>query len=80
MKSFSEFKVGDLVFSDENKGRVWTVVDTSTANGVKLLCTHFRDGDHVGDKIGKFAVVDSFWYCGELSFLHIVRRQRARVV
>ena len=79
MKSFSEFKVGDLVFSDENKGRVWTVVDTST-NGVKLLCTHLRDGDRVGGELGKYALFDSFWYQGKLSILHIVGRRRARVV
>ena len=80
MKSFAEFTVGDLVFSDMNKGRTWTVVETSS-NGVKLLWTHLRDGDRVGDELGKYAAVDSFWYCGELSFLHIVRRRRrARVV
>lgn len=80
MKSFAEFKVGNLVFSDENKGYVWTVVETSS-NGVKLLCAHFRDGDRVGDKLGKFARFHPFWYYGKLSILHIVRRQRrARVV
>lgn len=76
---FSDFRKGDLVFSDENKRRVWTVVETS-ADGVKLLCTHLRDGDRVGGKLDKVATVDSFWYHDCLSILHIVGRQRARVV
>ena len=76
---FSDFRKGDLVFSDENKRRVWTVVETS-ADGVKLLCTHFRVGDRVGGKLDEVATVDSFWYHDCLSILHIVGRQRARVV
>lgn len=79
MKSFTEFKVGDLVFSDGNKRRVWTVVETS-ASGVKLLCTHVLDGNRVGDKLGEYGMSDSFWQYDGLSILHIVGRQRARVV
>lgn len=79
MKGFAEFKVGDLVFSDGNKQRVWTVVDTS-ADGVKLLCTHLRDGDRIGKKLNNFETTDSFWHYSDLSILHIVGRQRARVV
>lgn len=58
---FSDFRKGDLVFSDGNKGRVWTVMETS-AVGVRLLCTHFRDGDKVGEKMGKYSTCEPTSY------------------
>lgn len=77
---FSDFRVGDLVFSDENKRRVWTVVETSTV-GVRLLCTHFRVGDKVGERLGegKYNTIEPQWFTGNPNILHIVRT-KARVV
>ena len=68
---FSDFRKGDLVFSDENKRRVWTVVETSTV-GVMLLCTHFRDGDKVGKRLGKYNTTEPPWFSGNPNILHIV--------
>lgn len=75
---FSDFRKGDLVFSDENKRRVWTVVETS-AVGVRLLCTHFRAGDKVGERLGKYKIIEPRWFTGNPNILHIVRT-KARVV
>lgn len=77
---FSDFRKGDLVFSDENKRRVWTVVETSTV-GVMLLCTHFRNGDKVGKTLGegKYNAIEPQWFTGNPNILHIVRT-KARVV
>jgi len=77
---FADFRKGDLVFSDGNKGRVWTVVETS-AVGVRLLCTHFRDGDRVGEKLGEgnYDAIAPLWFTGNPNILHIVR-VKARVV
>ena len=77
---FSDFRKGDLVFSDENKRRVWTVVETSTV-GVMLLCTHFRNGDKVGKTLGegKYNTIEPQWFTGNPNILHIVRK-KARVV
>ena len=77
---FSGFRKGDLVFSDENKRRVWTVVETS-AVGVRLLCTHFRDGDKVGERLGEgnYDVIEPLWFNDNPNILHIVRT-KARVV
>jgi len=75
---FSDFRKGDLVFSDGNKGRVWTVVETS-AVGVRLLCTHFREGDKVGEKLGKFSTCEPTWFTGNPKILHVVSRS-ARVI
>ena len=73
---FSDFRKGDLVFSDGNKGRVWTVLETS-AVGVGLLCTHFRDGDKVGERLGK--TIEPRRFTGNPNILHNVRT-KARVV
>lgn len=77
---FSDFRKGDLVFSDENKRRVWTVLETSTV-GVMLLCTHFRNGDKVGKTLGegKYNAIEPQWFTGNPNILHIVRT-KARVV
>lgn len=75
---FSDFRKGDLVFSDENKGRVWTVLETS-AVGVRLLCTHFRVGDKVGKRLDKYKIIEPQWFDGNPNILHIVRT-KARVV
>lgn len=77
---FSDFRKGDLVFSDENKRRVWTVLETSTV-GVMLLCTHFRNGDKVGKTLGegKYNAIEPRWFTGNPNILHIVRT-KARVV
>lgn len=77
---FSDFRKGDLVFSDENKRRVWTVVETSSV-GVRLLCTHFRDGDKVGERLGegKYDAINPLWFNDDPNILHIVRT-KARVV
>lgn len=77
---FSDFRKGDLVFSDENKRRVWTVVETS-AVGVRLLCTHFRDGDKVGERLGEgnYDNIEPLWFNDNPNILHIVRT-KARVV
>ena len=75
---FSDFRKGNLVFSDGNKGRVWTVLETS-AVGVRLLCTHFRDGDKVGERLGKDNAIEPRWFTGNPNILHIVRT-KARVV
>lgn len=71
---FSDFRKGDLVFSDENKRRVWTVLETSTV-GVMLLCTHFRNGDKVGKTLGegKYNAIEPQWFTGNPNILHIVR-------
>ena len=73
---FSDFRKGDLVFSDVNKGRVWTVVETSPV-GVRLLCTHLRDGDKVGERL--YNTIEPQWFTGNPNILHIVRT-KARVV
>ena len=73
---FSDFRKGDLVFSDGNKGRVRTVVETS-AVGVGLLCTHFRVGDMVGERL--YNTIEPQWFTGNPNILHIVRTM-ARVV
>ena len=73
---FSDFRKGDLVFSDRNKGRVWTVVETSHV-GVRLLCTHFRVGDKVGERL--YNTIEPQWFTGNPNILHIVRT-KARVV
>ena len=75
---FSDFRKGDLVFSDGNKGRVWTVVETS-AVGVRLLCTHFRDGDRVGERRGEHSTIEPLWCTDNPNSLHSVRT-KARVV
>lgn len=75
---FSDFRKGDLVFSDENKRRVWTVVETS-AVGVRLLCTHFRVGDKVGERLGIYNTIEPLWFTDNPNILHIVRT-KARVV
>ena len=77
---FSDFRKGDLVFSDGNKGRVWTVVETS-AVGVRLLCTHFRVGDRVGERLseGIYNTIEPQWFTDNPNILHIVRT-KARVV
>ena len=75
---FSDFRKGDLVFSDGNKGRVWTAVETS-AVGVRLLCTHFRVGDKVGERLGKYNTIEPLWFTDNPNILHIVRT-KARVV
>ncbi len=77
---FSDFRKGDLVFSDGNKGRVWTVVETS-AVGVRLLCTHFRVGDKVGERLGEgiYSTIEPQWFTDNPNILHIVRT-KARVV
>ena len=77
---FSDFRKGDLVFSDENKRRVWTVLETS-AVGVRLLCTHFRVGDKVGETLGegRYNTIKPQWFDGNPNILHIVRT-KARVV
>lgn len=77
---FSDFRKGDLVFSDGNKGRVWTVVETS-AVGVRLLCTHFRVGDKVGERLGEgiYNTIEPQWFTDNPNILHIVRT-KARVV
>lgn len=77
---FSDFRKGDLVFSDRNKERVWTVLETS-AVGVRLLCTHFRIGDKVGKTLGegKYNASKPLWFTGNPNILHIVRT-KARVV
>lgn len=77
---FSDFRKGDLVFSDGNKGRVWTVLETS-AVGVRLLCTHFRVDDKVGERLGEgiYNTIEPQWFTGNPNILHIVRT-KARVV
>lgn len=77
---FSDFRKGDLVFSDENKRRVWTVLETSTV-GVMLLCTHFRVGDRVGERLGEsiYHTIKPQWFTDNPNILHIVRT-KARVV
>ena len=77
---FSDFRKGDLVFSDGNKGRAWTVVETS-AVGVRLLCTHFRVGDKVGERLGEgiYNTIEPLWFTDNPNILHIVRT-KARVV
>lgn len=77
---FSDFRKGDLVFSDENKRRVWTVVETSSV-GVRLLCTHFRVGDKVGERLnkGNYDTIEPLWFNDNPNILHIVRT-KARVV
>ena len=77
---FSDFRKGNLVFSDGNKGRVWTVLETS-AVGVRLLCTHFRVGDRVGERLseGIYNTIEPRWFTGNPNILHIVRT-KARVV
>ena len=67
---FSDFRKGDLVFSDGNKGRVWTVVETSAV---------FRVGDKVGERLGKYNTIEPRWFTGNPNILHIVRT-KARVV
>ena len=78
MTSFTEFKVGDLVFSDGNNFRVWTVVETARV-GVKLKCSHFRDGNKVGAKLDSHNIVEPDWFTGNPRILHVVSRS-ARVV
>ena len=75
---FSDFRKGSLVFSDGNKGRVWTVLETS-AVGVRLLCTHLRDGDKVGEKLSEYYACDPQWFTGNPNILHVVHA-KARVV
>ena len=73
---FSDFRKGNLVFSDKNKMRVWMVVETSPV-GVRLLCTHFRVGDKVGERL--YNTIEPQWFTGNPNILHIVRT-KARVV
>lgn len=75
---FSDFRKGDLVFSDGNRGRAWTVIETSKV-GVLLDCTHFREGNKVGEKLGVYKIGNPTWFTGNPNILHIVRT-KARVV
>lgn len=75
---FSDFRKGDLVFSDGNRARVWTVVKTADT-GVMLDCTHFRNGDKVGEKLGVYKIGEPTWFTGNPKILHVVSRS-AKVV
>ena len=73
-----DFRVGDIVFSSENKARAWTVLDVSES-GVLLACTHLRNGNKIGEKMGKYLSVNPQW-CFNIKILSIVNRTSAKVV
>lgn len=77
MKSL-DFRVGDIVFSSANKERAWTVLDVSDV-GVLLVCTHIRNGDKIGEKLGKYFYANPQW-CFNIKILSVANRPSAKVV